>query len=375
MDRPFVFGKAVDEANFIGREQECERLTMNFTHGINTILMSPRRWGKTSIVQRTIAKVRSKSLYVVFFDAFACRNEYDFCNKFASEILSQTNNKLDEIKNSAGEFLMRLSPKISYSFDGGMNDWSLSLGINSKTHKPEEVYQLPQTIASKKGIEILICIDEFQQVGNFPDSLTVQKRMRSVWQHQPNVTYCLFGSKKHMMESLFLDRSYPFYKFGDIVPLNPIEEEKWIPYITKGFAREGKSIDESFAAKICQMTKLNPSYIQQLAWLTLVNTYSAVTEAIIEKSFQDLLQENAPLFTAQTEHLTSYQLNFIRAIIKGIHKDFSKTNIREEYYLGSPTNVKRLKESLTNSEIVTTTSEGVTIADPIMEEWLKRNIL
>ncbi|MCQ2330153.1 MAG: ATP-binding protein [Paludibacteraceae bacterium] len=84
MSKPFVFGKAVGDANFIGRERECERLAMNFTHGVNTILMSPRRWGKTSIVQRMIASVKSQSLLVVFFDAFYCRNEYDFCNKLRS---------------------------------------------------------------------------------------------------------------------------------------------------------------------------------------------------------------------------------------------------------------------------------------------------
>lgn len=370
MGKPFVFGKAVDGANFIGREHECERLAMNFTHGVNTILMSPRRWGKTSIVQRTIANVKSQSLLVVFFDAFYCRNEYDFCNKFASEVLRQTNNKLDEIKNTAGEFLMRLAPKISYSFDGGMNDWSLSLGINKKTHKPEEVYQLPQTIAAKKGVEILICIDEFQQVGNFQDSLTVQKRMRSVWQHQSNVTYCLFGSRKHMMESLFLERSYPFYKFGDIVPINPIEEQKWVSYILDGFASEGKIIDEFMAARICQKVNLHPSYIQQLAWLTLVNTRNVVTESILEQAFQDLLQENSPLFTSQTEHLTSYQLNFLRALLSGVHKDFSKSAIRDEYNLGSPTNIKRIITSLTNAELIDTTPNGVVIADPVMEIWL-----
>lgn len=371
MDKPFAFGKAVKKAHFIGREHECERLAMNFTHGINTILMSPRRWGKTSIVKHTIETIQSDNLMVVFMDIFACRNEYDFCNKFAAEILRQTGNKMDELKNLAGEFLTRLTPKISYSFDGGVNDWSLSLGITPKSHTPEEVYQLPQIIANKKNCDILVCIDEFQQIGNFTDSITIQKRMRTVWQHQNNVSYCLFGSKKHMMESLFQNRSYPFYKFGDIIPLRPIEEEKWIPYIQKGFAQEGKSIDENLCRMICQKVKLHPSYIQQLSWLTLLNTKDIATEKSLTNGYKDLIEENAPLFTSATEHLTSYQLNFLNALLAGVNTGHARTAVRDEYNLGTTTNVTRIINALTNAEIIDSTPEGIVIADPVMEQWLR----
>jgi len=371
MAKPFAFGKAVEKAHFIGRERECERLEMNFTHGINTILMSPRRWGKTSIVKHIIEQIQSDNIVVVFMDIFACRNEYDFCNKFAAEILRQTGDRIDELKNLAGEFLTRLTPKISYSFDGGMNDWSLSLGITPKSHTPEEVYQLPQIIANKKNCNILVCIDEFQQIGNFTDSITIQKRMRTVWQHQHSVSYCLFGSKKHMMESLFQKRSYPFYKFGDIIPLRPIEEEKWIPYIQKGFAQEGKSIDDNLCRMICQKVKLHPSYIQQLSWLTLLNTKEVATEESLLSGYRDLVEENAPLFTSATEHLTSYQLNFLSALLAGVNTGLARTAVRDEYNLGTTTNVTRIINALTNAEIIDTTPEGIVIADPVMEQWLR----
>lgn len=371
MDRPFVFGTAVESANFIGRKQEIERLKMNFTHGVNTILMSPRRWGKTSIVKRVINEVQSRELIVVYMDIFACRDEYDFCNKFAAELLRSTDNRFEEWKNFAGEFLMRLMPKISYSPDG-INDWSVSLGITPKTHKPEEVYALPELIAQKKNTHILVCIDEFQQVGEFVDSLSVQKRMRSVWQHQQNVSYCLFGSKKHMMEGLFLKKSYPFYKFGDIVPIHPIAVEDWIPYIQHGFAAEGKSISPELAQEICLRAQLHPSYIQHFAWLTLLNTRVSATKEMVERAFEDLLEENSSLFTTQTEHLTTYQLNFLRAIGDGVHTDFASAKNREEYNLGSYSNIARIKTALENLELIDITANGIVFADPILEVWFRR---
>lgn len=372
MRRPFIFGTAVGEANFIGRSRECERLKMNFIHGVNTILMSPRRWGKTSIVKRMINEVRSRDLMVIYMDVFACRDEYDFCNKFAAEILRGMENRFEEWRNLAENFITRLVPRISYSPDG-INDWSVSLGITPKTHKPEEVYQLPELIAQKKQCHILICIDEFQQVGEFSDALSVQKRMRSVWQHQENVSYCLFGSKKHMMESIFLKKSYPFYKFGDIVPIHPIPVEDWIPYIQRGFAQEGKSICAELVQRLCMRMKLHPSYIQQYAWLTLLNTRENATEDTLQLAYNDLLEENSSLFTTLTEHLTTYQANFLRAIAAGVHTEFSSAENRENYNLGSYSNIARIKKALENMELIDITPDGIYFADPILEAWFKRN--
>jgi AAA+ ATPase superfamily predicted ATPase len=219
LQKPFVFGQAIGDNHFIGREREQQRLAANFAHGINTILMAPRRWGKTSLVKRTMAEIQSDNIKVVYIDAYFCRNEYEFYNHFAESILHQTNSKFEQWTETAVEFLTRLTPKISYNMPSS-EEYSVSLGITPRTHSPEEVLQLPEIIAQRKNIHLIVCIDEFQQIGEFADSLTVQKRMRSVWQHQQHVNYCLFGSKKHLLQNMFLKSSYPFYKFGDIIRLN-----------------------------------------------------------------------------------------------------------------------------------------------------------
>ena len=310
LQKPFVFGQAIGENHFIGRERELKRLTANFAHGINTILMAPRRWGKTSLVKRSMAEIQNDFIKVIYIDAYFCRNEYDFYNHFAECILHQTNSKFEQWAETASEFLMRLTPKISYNIPSA-DEYSVSLGITPRTHKPEEILQLPEIIAQRKNIHLMICIDEFQQIGEFTDSMTVQKRMRSVWQHQEHVNYCLFGSKKHLLQNMFLKSSYPFYKFGDIIPLDPIEEATWLPYLQQGFKSWGKNISDDIARQLCQKVQLHPSYIQQLAWLTLLNTDSEATESTLQQGLDDLINENSALFIQQTEHLTPYQLNFL----------------------------------------------------------------
>ncbi len=89
-----------------------------------------------------------------------------------------------------------------------------------------------------------MCIDEFQQIGNFPDSIDVQKRIRGVLQLQKEVSYCLYGSKKHMLTDLFQNKRMPFYQFGDIRFLQPIALDDWTPFIRGKFEEKGQSISD-----------------------------------------------------------------------------------------------------------------------------------
>ena len=163
-------------------------------------------------------------------DIYDCRSEYDFYNRFATVLMKETALKSEQIIENIKRFLVRLTPKISFSPEP-MSDFSLSLGITPQNYQPEEILQLPELIAQEQGKHIVVCIDEFQQIGEFPDSVTVQKRLRSVWQHQQHVSYCLFGSKKHLMTKLFQNRKMPFYQFGEMMYLDKISTEDWVPFI------------------------------------------------------------------------------------------------------------------------------------------------
>ena len=371
MQRPFVFGVPADEPYFIGREKESARLEANFRYGVNTVLMSPRRWGKTSLVNRVAKSASGKERIIVQMDIFACRSEYDFYNAFSSAILRQTASKIDEWKDLAKGFIERLTPKISVAPEPG-SEYSVSLGITPKTHTPEEVLSLPEKIAQRKGCELVICIDEFQQVGEFPDSMAVQKRLRSVWQHQKHASYCLFGSRLHMMTRLFQKKSYPFYKFGEILNLEPIRLQNWIPYIQGRFERFGKRISEDYVAKICDIVQYQPSYVQQLAYSVLLLSEKEVDDTSFERAVEDLLAQNNTVFIEQTQSLTTYQLNFLKAVMDGITSGYGESDIRETYNLGSPSNIARLKQSMIDKELVDICSEGIVLGDPVLKMWLKR---
>ena len=372
-NKPFTFGVATSGDNFTDREKETERLLMNFRHGVNTILISPRRWGKTSLVQKVCRLVQTEQLKVVYLDIFSCRSDKDFYNAFASAILKQTSSKSEEWIENAKLFLARITPKISIGPDP-MTDFSISFEINHRSNDIDEILQLPEKIAQKKGCNIVVCIDEFQQVAEFKDSKTFQKRLRSAWQLQKSVSYCLFGSKKHLMNELFEKKSFPFYKFGDAIYLSKISTQNWIEYICRRFEVTGKQISEELAEKICQRVDNHSSYVQQLAWLVWIHTDKIATEQDFEAAYQDIIDQNTPLFEKQTESLTTYQMNFLRAIIDGIHSEFTTQEVLNKYQLGSSANVSIVKRALVKKELIEIEKRQVVIPDPIMAVWLKREL-
>lgn len=372
-NKPFTFGVATSGDNFTDRKKETERLLLNFRHGINTILISPRRWGKTSLVQKVCHLAQSDKLKVVYLDIFSCRSDKDFYEAFASAVLKQTSSKLDEWVENIKLFLSRITPKISIGTDP-MTDFSISFEINPKSNDVDDILQLPEKIAQKKGCNIVVCIDEFQQIAEFKDSKIFQKRLRSVWQLQKSASYCLFGSKKHLMNELFEKKSYPFYKFGDAIYLSKIETQDWIEYIYRRFEATGKHISKELAEKICLIVDNHSSYVQQLAWLVWIHTDEVATEQDFEAAYQDIIDQNTPLFEKQTESLTTYQMNFLRAVIDGVHSEFTTQEILHKYQLSSSANVSIVKRALVKKELIEIEKRQVVIPDPVMVVWLKREL-
>ncbi|MBO4464215.1 MAG: ATP-binding protein [Prevotella sp.] len=371
-ENPFVFGKAVEGSYFTNRTKDTEHLEANLTHGINTILISPRRWGKTSLVKKVMANIVRPDIKIIYIDVFSCKSEYDFYKVFASTIIQQTSSKIEEWITTAKEFLSRVITKVAFSPDS-IQEYSLSFEFPVKDDA-EDILQLPERIAQKKGIHIVLCLDEFQQVAEFQDSMTFQKKLRSVWQHQQKVSYCLFGSKRHLMTELFSDSSNPFYKFGDMMFLKKIPTEEWIPFICHKFQETCKVITEKQAERICKVTEDLSSYVQHLSWIVWYKAKSVVTYEMVEESIEELLEQNKVFFQREVEGLTELQLNLLKAIANGVDTGFTKKEVIKKYHLESSANVQGIKKSLLKKDLIDIDGSVITYNDPLFKLWIKKNI-
>jgi len=371
IENPFVFGRAAEDTYFTDRTEDAKRLMANLTHGIHTILISPRRWGKTSLVKKVIREAARPDIRFVFIDVFQCKSEYDFYKVFANEMVRQTSSKLDEWVETAKTFLSNVSPKFSFGTDP-MNDFELSFEWNPKESTERDILHLPERIAWKKGVRMVVCIDEFQQIADFADTLSFQKKLRSAWQHQQEVTYCMFGSKKHLMENIFNDKSKPFYKFGDMMFLKKIPTEEWVPFVCNKFRETGKAISEQQVAHICELTENLSSYVQHLAWLVWYKADKIVSNEDIDAAVDDLLEQNKIFFQREVEQLTEFQLNFLRALANGVSTGFSRKEVIRKYRLESSANIQSVKKSLLKKDLIDIDGQMIAFDDSLFKLWIQR---
>ncbi|RNC65487.1 ATP-binding protein [Proteiniphilum sp. X52] len=370
---PFIFGKSTDAANFTDREEESVRLALNFKSLTNTTIISPRRWGKTSLVEAVSKTVmdESKTIKVCLLDIFNVRSEIDFYDYFAKEILKTTASRWEEMATHAKNFLAQLLPKISFSPD---SQAEISFGVSWEAlqKSPDDILNLAENIAKSKNIRIVVCIDEFQAIGDFPDSLAFQRKLRSHWQHHHSVAYCLYGSKRHMLLNIFSNISMPFYKFGDIMFLQKINNAVWGKFIKKRFEDSGKKIGIKTAEYLAARVDNHSYYVQQLAQQAWLRTTETCTKEIIENSLQSIKNQLSLLFIGQIEGLSATQINFLKAVLDG-ESAFTSRKVLQNYRLGTSGNLKKIKSALSSKEIIDIQEKKIEILDPIFKLWLKED--
>lgn len=368
---PFVFGRIAIHKEFTNREKEIEHLIENFNGLINTIIISPRRWGKTSLINRVEERLKAQKseLKVCRIDLFTTRSEEDFYLTLANEVLKAASSKWDDIMQNAKIFLSRLIPKITFTPDM-KNELSFGLEWEDIKRNPDEILDLAESIAVEKKIRMVICIDEFQNIGTFENPVAFQKRLRAHWQRHRHIAYCLYGSKRHMLLDVFTNTSMPFYKFGDLMFLEKIDTEHWIRFIKKRFKDTGKTISSGEAEMIASLADNHSYYVQQLAQQVWLRTSDRCSAEIIKKVHDNLANQLGLLFTNITESISTTQVNFLQAVLTN-EAQLSSQETLKKYKLGTSANVVRIKKALLEREIIDIAGDKIKIQDPMYSYWLR----
>ncbi|MGC4129050.1 MAG: ATP-binding protein [Bergeyella sp.] len=324
------------------------------------------------MVEKITAQIRTENpeFIVVKMDLFAAGSEEEFLENFSREVIKASSTKIEEWLENSKKLFQKLVPKFEFNIQPD-SDFSISFDWKEARKNKEEILNLPETLATIKNKKVLVCIDEFQNLAQFQDFENIEKTMRSVWQKQKNVVYCLYGSKRSMMQDIFTNASKPFYKFGDIFWLQKIKTEKWTAFIKEGFRKTGRTIDDDFAEKIPVLMKNHSWYVQQFSFYIWAETEQKVTQEIFDKARQRVIEGNEPLFKNMAEGLSFGQINLIKAVLKG-ETQLSAKKTLEKYNLGTSASVNKNKQTLINKDILNQTDDGFELLDPVFELWFRK---
>ena len=370
MASPFVYGRIATGENFTDREEETRTLARDFINLTNTILISPRRWGKSSLVRQAAKEaVRLNSkIRFCFLDIFNVRTEDEFYEKLASEVIQATSSRIEDLLANISRYAASLIPLIQIG--DPVNPLTLQFKTREVRKNADIILNLAERIATEKNMELVICIDEFQQIASFADPDAFQAKLRSHWQTHQHVAYCLYGSRRHMMIEVFNNREKPFFRFGKTLFLEKIAREKWPPFIMEKFEQTGKHISAAQCERIASLVDDNPYYIQQLSEEVWNLVQTETKEEDIDQALETILRSQGSLNLALTNMLTITQQNLLHAIVAG-EKELTSARVMEQYGLKNSLTVQRAKNALVKQDIIDNFGKQVTLEDPIFARWLK----
>jgi AAA+ ATPase superfamily predicted ATPase len=373
MKNPFEYGGVVSGHAFCNRDAEKTDLLRAIRNNEKLFVFSERRFGKTSLVLRVIAKLPQKHTVSAYVDLWPTDDEPSFVTALAKAVTSSMTTSAEKMLTTAKALFSSLVPTMTLN-DEGKPELSFGFSKNVKIDRAlEEVLHTPFRIANKQNKNVVVVFDEFQQILEYQSDL-VERKLRSVIQNHPNVAYIFLGSRRHLIQKMFMERARPLYRAGGHYPLGPISETHWTPFIRNHFQTTDRFISDELIHSICACTQGHPFYTQHLchAVWELCDRKAKVTPKMISAATQLLLKRENYAYTTLWESLALNQRKFLKGLASesGKVQPFSSEFIGK-YGLGSASNVQRAVDSLLEKDVIDRDNGSFLISDRFFRLWVQ----
>lgn len=375
---PFVYGEIVTAGTFADREAERAHLARDLAAGQKVFLISPRRYGKSSLIRdvmRGLARKRiltvevtvaASSSYVAFLEAYAralvsAETPAGRLRRWATEILGALRPELRFDTKTSGE------PRFAVAFPAVQTP-------RDTARLAAEVFALPARIAAARGQRMAVALDEFQAVAAFNGG-SVEHALRAAVQVQRDVGYVFAGSEPSLMEQMLTPRR-PFYKAGPVIRLDKIDEEIFADFIERRFAASGLRAEDGLGAAIVELAGNVPYDVQRLAHETWDDAKAAGRKAAgvddLHVTLTRLLGEHHTVFEESWQRLTLVQRAVLRALVLENGRELLSADVRARHRLPVPSTVQSALAALVKQEVVLKDNATYVVSDSLFREWVAR---
>lgn len=373
-ENPFVFGEIIDDANFVNRTDELNQLVRDLADGQKVFLLSPRRFGKSSLVAVALFKLKKRHIHTVNLTVSSYSSYAQFLEKFAEKVLRAAG-PWDRVKNWVTRFGKQVKPDINYNMTSG--EISLSLGKGS-SYDPSpiapDVFALPGELTKNAGFRMAICLDEFQQISEF-NSGSVENAIRNQVQEQREVGYVFAGSQPSLMEEM-LSAKRPFHKAGPQMFLDKISANDWKEFIIRQFRKRNRELDDQALGTLLTSADLIPYDVQRIAhelWdYAELRDKRQLDASDVNSVIASLVTSQSTYYELLWEQLSARQRATMQALAyRGPSEIYSQT-VREEFRLGPASSVQKALQSLDSRDILDRYKGNYFFLDPLFPNWIRK---
>jgi hypothetical protein len=257
------FGEIIDDVNFVDRTEELDQLVKDLGDGQKVFLLSPRRFGKSSLVSVALLRLQKRHIHPVNITVSNYSSYTQFLEKFAEKVLRAAGS-WQHVKDWVKRFVQRVKPQASVDMATGEISVSFGKGTDFNPEPiAEDVFGLPGELARNGGFRMAICLDEFQQISEF-DERSVEQNLRNAAQRQREVGYVFAGSQPSLMEEMLAPKR-PLHRAGPKMFLDKIPAAAWKEFIVGSFRKRGRTVDEQGLEILLTSADLIPYDVQRIA--------------------------------------------------------------------------------------------------------------
>ena len=378
MDNPFVYGEVVPREAFVDRDAELDRLVSDLGNGQKVFLISPRRYGKSSLIRQALESLRPRGVLAVELTVSSYSSYLAFLEGYA-RALAAVESKWDRARTWLTDAITSTRPEIRYEpKESGLGRFSVAFPHVTTTRDlnrlANEVFTLPGKLASERKRTVVVALDEFQAIDSF-DGGSVEHAIRAAAQHQRQVGYVFAGSEPSLMEKMIGPRR-PFYKAGPVMRLQKISPTIFRDFIERRFTRSGVRPEPDVADAILDLAGNLPYDVQRLAHETWddVRTKGAkkVTLEDLHGTLGRLLSEQETIFEALWQRLTLQQRATLRAVVLQGGRDIHSADARFRHRLGGPSTIQKSLAALTKQDVLLKEGPRYLVVDSLLREWVAR---
>jgi AAA+ ATPase superfamily predicted ATPase len=370
VNNPFIVGKYLSDKYFCDRSQETEFLRKQIENGRDVVLISPRRLGKSGLIQHFFAQEDIKEKYYVFFiDIYATTSLGELVYTLGKNIYEQLKPQTTQWKEKF--FQVITSFRVGFKLDQMTGTPSFDLGLGD--------IQVPQTSLDEIFAYIeeadkpcIIAIDEFQQIGEYAEN-NIEALLRTKIQKCHRAQFIFSGSKRHVMSNMFNSPSKPFYQSAISMGLEPIPISVYADFAKLLFHEREKDIEQEAIEEVWNLYHGYTWFVQMLMneLFALTKPHETCTKDMIAEARQNVIMAQEQSYKDLLSNLAPKQKIVLQAIAKeGLAQNITSSKFIKKYSLNSASSVQSAVKLLLKNDLITQTDKGYRVYDFFLSEWL-----
>ena len=367
---PFIVAGRIAPEYFCDRVAESARLVKVVTNGNNLVIISPRRMGKTGLIQFCYDKPEiEKEYYTFFIDILHTSSLREFTYLLGKEIYETLIPRSRKMARLFMQAMKSISGKFGFDPASGLPTFNLELGdIERPEYTLDEIFRYLDN-ADRRCI---VAIDEFQQIAKYPEQ-NVEALLRTYIQRQANCNFIFAGSERHMMQEMFSSAARPFYNSADMMELKAIPKEIYVAFVTGHFKKCQRRIEPGDVEKVYDLFKGHTYYIQKAFNEAFADTPagSECTTDTLQRAIEAMVVSHDTIFREILSNVPEKQKALLYAIAReGEAERITSADFIRRHSLTSASSVQSAMKKLLEKDMITETGKVFSVTDKLFGMWI-----